>query len=389
MNVSTRPLARSSFPWRQLATVAVMLALIAASLAIWAGAQHRHVPSPFGVAANGLVAFADADGNIVTADPTTGKATTLIPGPGNERPIYSPDGTRLVYLHKAQAGGYDLVVTDAAVADPRTISPIPLTMVGFLGWTPQGDSVVVNELDQLSFYDPTVMAPARALNGPDGTPIIVPDHNAPGFNAQLAGLFRPPSRRRAPLIGSGDDPLAPATLLAVRRDGSAVRSLIDASDQVAYVDVLSPVWSPDGSMIVVTLLLPNGNDNFQVYVMNADGTGLRPLAHDGTTPHGDQPGLVTRGLPDRDAALGTSLRWIDRHASDHGRRRRDRGGTRGGGGLEQGLPQLGLVPGWEDVSQVPDADAQVVVQPIGAAQNTQVFGTWTAPTGASWQRTAP
>ena len=40
-----------------------------------------------------------------------------------------------------------------------------------------------------------------------------------------------------------------------------------------------PVWSPDGSQIAFTRYVDRGgeNTNFSIYVVNADGTGLRRL----------------------------------------------------------------------------------------------------------------
>jgi hypothetical protein len=57
--------------------VALLLAL-AVGLVIVAGSQ-RHVPAPFGPAANGSVAY-EAGGDIFTADPVTGVAKALVTG---------------------------------------------------------------------------------------------------------------------------------------------------------------------------------------------------------------------------------------------------------------------------------------------------------------------
>lgn len=58
----------------------------------------------------------------------------------------------------------------------------------------------------------------------------------------------------------------------MKADGSEVRQLTDAQgfDE-------NPAWSPDDSQIVFQT---NRDGNFEIYVMNADGSDTHPLAAD-------------------------------------------------------------------------------------------------------------
>ena len=67
--ITSRALTAPPIRWRIVGLVALLLLALAVSLAIVAGSQ-RHVPAPFGPAANGVVAY-EAGGDIFTADPAT------------------------------------------------------------------------------------------------------------------------------------------------------------------------------------------------------------------------------------------------------------------------------------------------------------------------------
>jgi hypothetical protein len=51
VEITARPLSMRSFPWRPVLVLALVVALIAAGLALYAGSQNR-VPTPFGPAGN-------------------------------------------------------------------------------------------------------------------------------------------------------------------------------------------------------------------------------------------------------------------------------------------------------------------------------------------------
>jgi Tol biopolymer transport system component len=66
-------------------------------------------------------------------------------------------------------------------------------------------------------------------------------------------------------------------IVTVRADGSGETALTSASG-----DKNSPVWSPDGRTIIFSYITASGmqaGDQYDLYAMRADGTGLRRLTH--------------------------------------------------------------------------------------------------------------
>ena len=84
-------------PWRTVALVALLVVLAVAAAAVYVGTRPR-LPAPYGLAANGLVAYAQ-NGDIYAVDPITGVREGLAVGPDDEtEPRWSLDGTRVAFL---------------------------------------------------------------------------------------------------------------------------------------------------------------------------------------------------------------------------------------------------------------------------------------------------
>jgi dipeptidyl aminopeptidase/acylaminoacyl peptidase len=68
-------------------------------------------------------------------------------------------------------------------------------------------------------------------------------------------------------------------LVVANTDGSGEQTIIDPSlTAIDYEDLGSAQWSPDGQRIAV-VITPTGRPTEQrTYVLNADGSGLRPLS---------------------------------------------------------------------------------------------------------------
>ena len=88
---------------RVLLLGAVLAALIGLAL-IAVGSRNPRVPAPFGLAANGQIAYW-ADGDILVADPDGTHAHAVISGPSDDfAAVYTRDGTQLAFLRMVSHG---------------------------------------------------------------------------------------------------------------------------------------------------------------------------------------------------------------------------------------------------------------------------------------------
>ena len=159
---------------------------------IIAGSQQHRVPAPFGPAANGLVAFVGNDGAIRTGNPTTGTSVVIVPGSGHNKPVFSPDGTRLAYLQVSDRGGDDIVVSSADGSSPKVITTDVFTNIRYLGWSPDAGKVIAAALPSLYVFDLAKGGPPVLLT--DQIPVVGSFVSLDGFNAELGDLSGPPPR---------------------------------------------------------------------------------------------------------------------------------------------------------------------------------------------------
>jgi hypothetical protein len=129
--ITTPAFAAPPIRWRVVGLVALLLLALAVGLVVVAGSQ-RHVPAPFGPAANGSVAY-DRNGDIFTVDPKTGIAVAVSTGPNTDvSPVYSRDGTRILFFRMPadRPWASELVVADADGSRPVVITKQPHDLTG-------------------------------------------------------------------------------------------------------------------------------------------------------------------------------------------------------------------------------------------------------------------
>jgi hypothetical protein len=134
-------------PVRQLVLVLVVVALVAASLALYVGSQRR-LPPPFGPAANGQLVYGSG-GDLYVRDSVTGDARVLLGGPGDQAgAIVSPDGQLVAYDEYAGTAGrasganpHDWVVKIDG-SNPRQLLDAEYTFNAF-AWAPDSRSVLI------------------------------------------------------------------------------------------------------------------------------------------------------------------------------------------------------------------------------------------------------
>lgn len=300
---------------RQLFYLAVVgLLVIAAAVAIAAAGAHRS-PLPFGLAANGLIAF-DRDGAIVIARPDGSEVSEIATIPDARGPVYAPDGSRFAFYGTVD-GATTIMVARADGRDPIAISAgiaiDDLAMETPVSWSPDSQSIVFGGLDgalrrlfvarvdgsathavgdtELSSIDPAW--------SPDGAWIAFhgfrPGEDvAAGSYRTHAGLYlvRPDGRGQTLLVqGSGGDFIyrKPQWLPDPERNVLAYAIGEPSAYDIAVFDVdsmtetvvsgevateLWPAWAPDGSALAWA-----GSDA-RIRVARPDGTILRILPTD-------------------------------------------------------------------------------------------------------------
>ena len=259
--VTSRAFAAPPIPWRVVGVVALLILALAAGLVFVAGSQ-RHVPAPFGPAANGLVAY-EAGGDIFTADPVTGVPKAVVTGPQMDlRPVFSTDGTHFVFER----------TTDRYMPGRLIVA------------RSDGTELVVVTPEDISGLDAGPEASAQYTFSPDGTQIALwsrPDAGAELWIAQADGsgmrkvilpittgeaAYRPPNGSELIVAGTGET----NGIYAIELKTDTPRTIVPfaAGVGVGFVRV-----SPDGSRLAyVSSVDPDGGpSSYRVHVIGLDG----------------------------------------------------------------------------------------------------------------------
>jgi Tol biopolymer transport system component len=310
--VTSRAFAAPPIPWRVVGVVALLLLALVVGLVVVAGSW-RHVPPPFGPAANGVVAY-EAGGDIFTADPVTGVAKAVVTGTQMDlRPVFSGDGTHFVF-------------------ERTTARYVPGHLIVARS---DGTELVVVTPEPVAGLDPGPAASAQYIFSPDGTEIALwsrPDAGGELWIAQANGsgmrlvdlsitvgeaAYRPPNGAELIVTGIGPqngiyaiDPktgtlrtIVPFTdgvgvgFVRVSPDGSRLAyvsgtpdggpsssrvhvTLMDGTNDVTLplpagaVFQDSPAWSNDGTRLAITRGYAQHNEDMALAVVPADGSGV-------------------------------------------------------------------------------------------------------------------
>ena len=101
------------------------------------------MPPPFGLAANGQIAYW-ADGDILVADPDGTHAHAVISGPSDDfAPGYTRDGTQLTFLRTVSPHEATLMIAAPDGSGVRSVLKEPLTDVTWFDWSPDSRSLAV------------------------------------------------------------------------------------------------------------------------------------------------------------------------------------------------------------------------------------------------------
>ena len=257
LDTGVRRVAAPLVPVRALVAGLLLVTLLVAAPALLS--RRTGTTPAFGLATNGLIAWA-IDGDIVVGDLATGTTKPLIAGPGVDRnPVYSLDGSRLAFLRQVptRQPRFDLYVSGADGSGLVMVSAVPMRMPEAVEWAPDGRSLLVDDADGGLFRYPANGSQARLLV--DGV------HLQPGAS-------RPPDG--AEILYERD--AEPGALYVMASDGSRASELVGPTSRPCSCAVAGPArWSPDGRTIAFTIRLDNAES--RIYLIGIDGTRLRRL----------------------------------------------------------------------------------------------------------------
>jgi TolB protein len=182
------------------------------------------------------------------------KRLTAHPGVDTQ-PSWSPDGSQIIYTSCSDDSHCYISIMDADGSNPHTLSN---TNASFPRWSPDGGQIV--------------FAAGKILNtmNADGTNVRVITNQA---QLIYSPVWSPDGSQIAFLTRKTSD--GPVEVDVIDKDGRNQRSLT-AGYYVVYGGLS---WSPDGQKLLFTM---NGDGSSthgasQLYIVNADGSGLQKL----------------------------------------------------------------------------------------------------------------
>jgi TolB protein len=314
-----KPLRPVGFRW-----VAVVLALLVAlGAAVLAVGFRPPPPNIVEGGQNGLIAF-DADWQIYLMNGDGTGRRRIAPGPRDFWPIWSPDGTRLlfhrtptmVFSSSRQTVQYWIAGADGSGATNITRGYTTYKTLDWLpSWSPASDAIVFasgSVADSALYIAPvdgqgirqivdTTLTPSAPTWSPtgetiafrsgytdadpgiylvntDGSDLRKLTVDTPRLSGDTVPLWSPDGRRL--LFSAGD--IGSEDLWLIDADGSNQHKVDDTPFGIADAE---PAWSPDGTQIAFQRI-EHAQTSTSVYVIDADGSN--PIRVFGETPIGQQ-----------------------------------------------------------------------------------------------------
>ncbi len=260
---------------------ALLLALLAATLSLGA---FRRLPAPDGIVGAGLIAFDTQGGHVVLMGPDGSDVREISPPAGGDHlPIWSPDGTKLAFW-RATGDRFSIVVTDpdgtvkSAVLTHAPVPPYPGTEYaggapGPLAWAPDSRRIAfwmyIDELPRIHTMS-SDGSDFRAIGDPR-IPAIDPVWSPDGSRIAFAGMGDFFADKGAAPDATG--------LYVMDADGTGVRRIAHVDHALKSSDFWAfhePQWQPGGELIAFQAD-PDGT-SMHVFVVRADGTGERDVS---------------------------------------------------------------------------------------------------------------
>jgi uncharacterized repeat protein (TIGR01451 family) len=218
---------------------------------------------------NGKVVLAAGDGVYAVNPDGTGrtKLVSTPPGAADYDPVWSPDGTKIVFRRNIFGASFpetahNFYVMDADGSNPRRVAGSNVDSRAT--WSPDGTHFAyVKFVTDFELY-------AARLDGTGEARI--------GRNLGTAHSFDwSPDGSRFVFRQSN------LHIFVMDADGTNPRQLTNVQTTVGGTFDTDPLWSFDGARITFTRSV---NNSFDLYVINADGTGLARILNQGGLTHG-------------------------------------------------------------------------------------------------------
>jgi len=281
MQITTHAAPVARMPWRQLASLALIIGVLVALAAVaYVGSQQKRLPAPFGPAANGMVAIAQA-GDIFAADRPGGDLRPLVAGPEDDYvPMFSPDGTKLAFMRStdAQRDQSYLMVADADGTDiVQVATEASLGAESRSAWTFAPDGRSFMAVAQIGGEKRVVIRPVDPAAA-----VTVLDIRLPGGWQEIEDPRFRPTNPHEILVVAEPEADGRRGLYVYDLVTGGVRTVVDPALE-RYVG--DPTWFPDGQHIMY-------REGFDTRVVAADGSGdhaldtlkmdrISPLSNDG------------------------------------------------------------------------------------------------------------
>jgi Tol biopolymer transport system component len=373
MDITTSRVAWPGVPWRTVGALALIALLIAAVVAVYVSSQQNRLPEPFGLAKNGLILYA-SDGDIYAGDPIAGTSRLILGGETRDiEPAYSKDGTRIAFQRLVDPADDKYFRIMAMSLDGSDVHVVTPEPVASPDWWDWTPS------GDIIVTAPTT-SPLYDMTVYDGAGVDPPRTLTHGMDVD-APVFRPPDGREILFRGETE---GKAGVFVMNADGTGLRPLIPLTESLNLgVTLMEPRYSPDGSQIAFHQW-DDYSSTMHLFVMNADGTGRREIA--------SRSGVVFTGWPvwSNDGtriAAATAAAWAEgplpyividlrTDAVISTGPVPPAGGTR----IEWAPDDSSILMSWNDGSR------QVLLDPAGGPPTELPWGAASYP---SWQRLAP